>query len=651
MKNKALNFTAAIFGIMLLFAQYAFTASNSGKEFWLMFPYNNDGSAYPSLIITGQQPASGTVTVPGMAFSAPFTVVPGTVTTVNLPYGCYTNTSDGTQPRAIHVVSSDSVTVYGMYYLMMSTDAYLGLPLDALGTDYMVLSYSPAAGRPQVGIAAAYDNTTVTIISNVTIPLTRAVAGVPFSFVMNTGDAYQLVSSAGDLTGCLISSDKPISVFGSNSCADIPVSATYCNYIVEQLPPITAWGKHFLSVPLATRTKGDTFRFLASVDNTTVQVNGATVATLNKGNYYEAQLTQRSYITSDKPILVAQYSDGTSFDGVINADPSMMLIFPMEQFMNNYTVSTPSTGMPVNYLNIVVDTADAGNILLDGAYLPAAGFAPIGASGYSGEAVYVGVGTHNISSLVNFGVNVYGFAVTDAYSYPGGGGFTDLLHTPTVTPTITNSPSITMTPTITQTATISPTASLTGTITMTQTSTPTFTATPTFTVTSTSTTTPTYTPTFTVTPTVTATSTSTITPTYTPTYSVTVTNTSTITNTPSVTRTVTCTNTVTDTLTPTPIPLLLKGKGNYPNPFVKDTQIVYWLSTDADVKIKIYTVSGEVVRWEQDLHGLAGYNHFYWDGRNRAIKPVASGVFIYRISASTPRDREQSVMEKCACVK
>jgi flagellar hook assembly protein FlgD len=84
---------------------------------------------------------------------------------------------------------------------------------------------------------------------------------------------------------------------------------------------------------------------------------------------------------------------------------------------------------------------------------------------------------------------------------------------------------------------------------------------------------------------------------------------------------------------------------------MKDTHIVYWLSCDADVRIKIYTVSGEVVRWEEYISGHAGYNDYYWDGKNRAVHPVASGIFIYRISASTPRDREQFIFSKCACLK
>ena len=215
-----------------------------------------------------------------------------------------------------------------------------------------------------------------------------------------------------------------------------------------------------------------------------------------------------------------------------------------------------------------------------------------------------------------------------------------LLTTPTITPTYTQTYTRTPTFTITQTSSITQTSTITAT------STPT--ATPTFS--------PTITDTFTNSPTFTDSPTDTDTPTVTPTYTVT----ETFTDSPTITETYTVTDTftqtptptITPTFTPTPPPFRLIGKGNFPNPFVTDTNIVYWLSTQAQsVKIMVYTVSGEKVFWDDSLTGNAGYNNFYWNGRNRALKPVASGVFIYRIDASDDRNDHASVTLKAVCVK
>jgi hypothetical protein len=275
------------------------------------------------------------------------------------------------------------------------------------------------------------------------------------------------------------------------------------------------------------------------------------------------------------------------YDGNENADPSMMLIMPMEQFLNAYTVSTPASGMPANYLNIVVDNADTGNIILDGAGVPAGSFSAINSSGYSGAQVYVGVGTHNISSTAHFGVSSYGFAVTDAYSYPAGCGITNLLYTPTVVYTGTITPTWTVTPTLTMTPTRTETLTLTRTLTLTVTLTP----------------------------------------------------------------TITLTATQSPTFTCTPVAFLLLLDGNYPNPFADGTHIVYWLSRDADVEIKIFTVSGETVRLEQGIKGVKGKNDFFWDGLNRTMKQVASGVFIYRVTATAESGEKRSLFAKVASVK
>ena len=56
----------------------------------------------------------------------------------------------------------------------------------------------------------------------------------------------------------------------------------------------------------------DQFRILAMENSTSIQINGGTPINLNAGQYYETSLSQASFITSNNPISVAQYSQGTS---------------------------------------------------------------------------------------------------------------------------------------------------------------------------------------------------------------------------------------------------------------------------------------------------------------------------------------------------
>ena len=77
---------------------------------------------------------------------------------------------------------------------------------------------------------------------------------------------------------------------------------------------------------------------------------------------------------------------------------------------------------------------------------------------------------------------------------------------------------------------------------------------------------------------------------------------------------------------------------NYPNPFNPETWMPYHLSNDANVQISIYDTRGELVRWLDLGHQIAGYyadrgKAAYWDGRNNQGESVASGVYFYHLSA------------------
>ena len=402
-------------------ASAATNPDSLGTDFWLAFPGNYSGGTL-TLFITGPTATSGTVTMPGVAFSAPFTVTPGTVTSVPLPAGSDIQTSDTVENLGIHVTADAEVTVYGLNQITASTDAYLGLPTDILGTEYLVEGYENVdiVEGTEFAVVATQDGTTVTI--NPTVTTNGHTAGTPYTVSLDQGHTYQLRNEdahPADLSGSIVTSDKPIAVFGGHQCANIPMGYYACDHIVEELPPTSTWGKSFVTEPLATRTGGDTFRYLADTDNTTVQVNGAPVATLNRGQLFEQILTAPSVITSDKPILVTQYSNSTTFDGA-TSDPFEVLVPPFEQFLNSYTVTTPATGFTENFINVVAPTASLATINLDGVPVPGGSFTPIPDSTFSAAQLAVALGSHTLDGAQPFGVTVYGFAQADSYGYPGG---------------------------------------------------------------------------------------------------------------------------------------------------------------------------------------------------------------------------------------
>ncbi|WP_339901332.1 T9SS type A sorting domain-containing protein [uncultured Cyclobacterium sp.] len=402
---------------------------NKGKEFWLMFNRNNDNIGINlDLFISGEIPTTGKVILPDQT-ELDFSVTPGIITTVDIPNNFIGSVADGKQNNGIYISAESEVTIYGLNQRTYSTDAFLALPTDILGQEYLIMSYTTLRASVSIasvlGVVATEDNTTITIVpaSNTT----SRTAGVPFDITLQKGETYQLVAavSGGDLTGSIVTSNNPIAVFSGHTCGNVPQNITACDHMVEQIPPVTSLGQNFVTAPLATRSQGDIFRIVATKDGTNVSVIGSEgfndSFTLNANEFKELNIPSNVYakIESDQAILVAQFSKGQSSDGVIS-DPFMMLIPPFEQFQNNYTVSTPATGFSNHYINLVVPISQKGNITLDGSLLSPDIFTDIPGSTFAGSQVKVEEGTHNMSGNLAFGAFMYGFGSYDSYGYPGG---------------------------------------------------------------------------------------------------------------------------------------------------------------------------------------------------------------------------------------
>lgn len=94
------------------------------------------------------------------------------------------------------------------------------------------------------------------------------------------------------------------------------------------------------------------------------------------------------------------------------------------------------------------------------------------------------------------------------------------------------------------------------------------------------------------------------------------------------------TSLVTDVGDSLPIPMSYGLKQNYPNPFNPGTTIEFSLAAGAHVTISIYNLLGQNVASVVDADLPAGPHSFKWDGANSVGRPVASGVYLYRMQAA-----------------
>lgn len=405
--------------------------SCNGSDFWLAFPGNQfPDPAYPLLAqlrVVGTPGNTVTVEIPGLGSNSVVVIGANGVANVVLPNDVdLGNLNDGVLNRGIHVTTGGKpVSVYAVSRVQYTSDGYLGLPVAALGTEYVVGAYPnlhvgiPELSGSQFVITATRPNTTVTITPAFETGV--RVGKVPYTLVLtNAGDCYQLRNTEdapADLTGTLIEADQPVAVFGGHQCTDINSSSLFfCDYLVEQIPPIHRLGTEFFAAPFATRSVGDTVRVVAARDLTTLSVNGSSVVLTNKGDVYSLFRTTPTWITSDKPVYAAQYASSSDLDGVTNADPFMVTLPGRSLFSTDHTFVTAGINFPEHYITILAPELTT-SVTLDGV-VTSPSFTSIGSSGFRYAHIKVTQGVHTLSATRAMGVLVYGWSEYSSYAWP-----------------------------------------------------------------------------------------------------------------------------------------------------------------------------------------------------------------------------------------
>jgi hypothetical protein len=259
--------------------------------------------------------------------------------------------------------------VYAFNTTKAVTDATIILPTDAWGMEYYRLSYTPVSLNYDYDvIIAKEDGTTVTLPS--TTP-----------FTLNEGEAYR-VGLTGDQTGRHITATKPIAYFTHNSHAKVPTGQNAADILLEQMAPVTQWGKKFLVPNAYENTNTDSkiepnlIRIIASVSGTKVRWSGAapvdatagtaptTPTTSNVSHSGATGITKdsctltspgswitlkisgtvdynpSSYISAEQPVGVAAYMTGSHKTGNDhNGDPSIAWIPALNQSVQETLIS------------------------------------------------------------------------------------------------------------------------------------------------------------------------------------------------------------------------------------------------------------------------------------------------------------------------
>ncbi|XP_023931784.1 uncharacterized protein LOC106153735 isoform X3 [Lingula anatina] len=428
------------------------TVASSGQEFVIIFMENQVDVArnLPLEVYIANTYSTVTsqvnVTSPNFtpAIAETVTVGPNELKKVSLGRAIQT-TGTGINSKAVLIQSSHDVNVYSINRELHSSEGYLALPTDILGTDYYVVCYSSSVitKNCQLGIAALSSTgstTSVTIIlpNNPGSPLNLTYNSWTYrngdTIVLRLGSYQTFQAQAfGDMTGARVSSDKPIAVFSGNIRTIVGNESNYRDHLVEQLPPVNTWGQEFFTVPTPGRTVGDIFRIVASNDGTVVTVSGNgndETVNLNRGAFAERSFPSNVYthMTSTHPILVVQFTKSKATAASDVGDPSMAILTPAEQWQSEYTVTSlqesGSSGISyTNYVLVVVEAAQTGNLLLDGQALPSTvQWTPIPGTSYVGAAIQLPSGSMRLTHAQGrtFMATVYGAGDIESFAMSAG---------------------------------------------------------------------------------------------------------------------------------------------------------------------------------------------------------------------------------------
>jgi len=406
-----------------------------GTHFTLAFMTNshNDGGYLKIFIATTEKDTDVTITIPSQGYVNKTRIKAHDLQEVVIPAPDQLRISKkdhgkGVQ-KVVDIVASEEVGVYAINRRKVSSDAFLALPEDVATQKYIIPSYKGYRTRRtknpgEVAIVAYKDNTEFNIRLQGQDLVTHTInKGEVFEWFITDPDEND------DLTGAVITSSEPIGVFSGVICANIPNDNGLCDHIVEQIPPLSTWGRKYITAPLTRRLAGDIFRIVSGADNNQITISGETFPLEHEGDYVELDIpsNESHVISCSDSCLVVLYCKGKNIDGVL-ADPFMMLIPPIEQYSHEYIFATPDDEIKGkkefdNYVTLVVKTEEIAGVKLDNELLADEPWIRVPGSDYSYLIKEITSGIHfaeHESPIVGFGLYVYGFANYDSYGYPGG---------------------------------------------------------------------------------------------------------------------------------------------------------------------------------------------------------------------------------------
>lgn len=476
-----------LFFLLLLANPEVFSQNNNklssfeGRNFYVAFMQNEityttrdqEPNALELFITSGD---TANVTLRFRSDTRNITIYPNKIEKVIYGREVIQNKSEEVANLSIHVTSDIPITIYGINSIPASSDMFSAIPTVNWGKEYVVMSYpndnykdtnesEPNVPRKsQFCVIASVDNTNVTITPAANTALGKP-ANIPFTVKLNKGQTYLVQSSnvinGGDLTGSYVSSDKPVGVMSGHVrtaiLQDLSVRFDTKDHLVEMMTPVSAWGKNFITTPFQfadNKEDGNLFRVVSRVPGAVLTIrraNGAenTYVFKSSNPFIEIQDLHVPAIWScTEPIQIMQYMKHTGINDNSNYDPSMCLVPPTEQFVEQILVQIPNNSSVLQVSNqyevhkamLVIEKSAVPTLKLDGVEvrnMSNLNLTDIPGTDYCWTRFQLGTGIHLFSSTTGrFSGVLYGYGKNDSYSVIMGSSLLPLKMLDTTPPVI-----------------------------------------------------------------------------------------------------------------------------------------------------------------------------------------------------------------------
>ncbi|XP_054771687.2 uncharacterized protein LOC129279613 [Lytechinus pictus] len=307
---------------------------------------------------------NATVVTSGSNFRHDVTVPGDREISIDLPRSL-TSRGTGLKQNVVGIRSDGDLSVHVQIEARVNSGAFTPLPTGSLGNDYIVGIYEPTKLK-FTKYKAGFTVTATEAGARIQIRFSQSVAfghvyygpNDVFKFQLEAYESFQIMSDK-DLTGSRVKSDNPVAVVAGSECSRVPKGDKYCDYLVEQMPPVHTLGKQFIVAPFRDRESSYVLRIIAPFNGTTILFSSphADDINLDENQHHEFIFTHHDVLSfrSTKPVLVLQFMKGFAKDYV--GDPSMVVIPPVEQFIVG---ELSLTSMDNDHVTVVVSNSNAG---------------------------------------------------------------------------------------------------------------------------------------------------------------------------------------------------------------------------------------------------------------------------------------------------